>query len=327
MGQPVGAYLPCSQPMLIPNTSYGSWTEPGVSSEDHQEWSLITELRISPEHTWLCPLYGTSTLGGNLRESLEGELDSSGRPVSETRMPTSREAQRTSHGVAEEAPGTWLRVWVAGTDKGQTSHTQPSSHLPSSLSQGPVLFLRAQLPISPIVHWCYAFHSQILLQELPSQWLGMRLEPLCPGVQTSLPALWHRRQPGLNPAGGIHTGGGDASQNLLPHGPGSPRCSLRLAGREPERCGLHHAPTPAARDLPHESPRLVLQPQRDCGVPDHIHRVHRRGCLSLLGCPRLSPLQPCNCPSWIRCSIRFPGLCWGHAEGSLLLWVRRLGKV
>ena len=131
---------------------------------------------------------------------------------------------------------------------------------------------------------------QVLPQELSAQWSGMCLEPICLGIQTCLPPIWNSRQSRSNPAGCIHAGWSDASQDNVSRGRWGTDCSFCLEGREPERSGIHHTPTARAGDLPHEGPSLILQCQRDHRVSDHVRSLYSCVCLSVLrNCPKPNP--------------------------------------
>lgn len=131
----------------------------------------------------------------------------------------------------------------------------------------------------------YAFHvccPQVLPQELSTQWFGMCLEPICLGIQTCLPPIWNSRQSRSNPAGRIHAGRSDASQDKFSHGRWGTHCSFCLKGWKPERRGVHNATAPRTRDLPHEGSSLILQCQWDHWISDHIYSVYSCVCLSIL---------------------------------------------
>lgn len=123
---------------------------------------------------------------------------------------------------------------------------------------------------------------KVLPEELPSQRPRVRAQPVRPGVQATVAAVWHRRQPGPHPAGGLHAGRRDAPPDHLPGGGRGHHAALRPAGREHEGGAVHHAAAAGAAHLPHEGASAVLQRRRRHRVSDHLHRLHRRVRLPLL---------------------------------------------
>lgn len=132
------------------------------------------------------------------------------------------------------------------------------------------------------MHFMCLFCPQVLPQELSTQWSGMCLEPICLGIQTCLPPIWNSCQSRFNPAGSIHAGWSDASQDNFPHGRWGTDCSFCLKGWKPERSGVHNTTIARTRDLPHEGSSLILQCQWDHWVSDHIHSIYSCVCLSIL---------------------------------------------
>lgn len=126
------------------------------------------------------------------------------------------------------------------------------------------------------------FCLKVLPKELSSQRPGVRPEPLRPGVQAAVAAVWHRRQPGPHPAGGLHAGRRDAPSHHLPGGGRGHDAALRPAGREHEGGAVHHEAAAGAAHVPHEGASALLQRERRHRVPDNLHRLHRRLRLPLL---------------------------------------------
>lgn len=188
----------------------------------------------------------------------------------------------------------WHLVWVSGLARGG-SFSALAGRLPPAFSAWVLSWISITCIMSPpastpgnyICASCVCC-PQVLPQELSTQWSGMRLEPICLGIQTCLPPIWNSRPSGFNPAGCIHAGWSDASQDDVSHGRRGTDCSFCLEGGELKRGRVHHTTAPRSRDLPHEGASLILQCQRDHWVPDHIHSVHSRVCLSVL---RSSPKQ------------------------------------
>lgn len=92
---------------------------------------------------------------------------------------------------------------------------------------------------------------QVLLEELPTQWSGVRPEPVCTGVQAAVPALRHRRQSGPDPTGRLHPRWSRPSPHVLLSGGRGHVPAFCPAGREPQRRSVHHAAAAWTSHVPH----------------------------------------------------------------------------